>query len=86
MKNRVSKTPPPNLPEKLPEFRLGPRQILRAGMEAKVKLPGRATLVRARFLHADLRDQLTFVDPRTGGLRTVRPDAVSSICRSTKLR
>lgn len=69
------------LPERFDEFRLGPRQTLRAGMEAKVRFPGRRQNVMARFLYADERGFLSFTDPKNGGRRTVLPDAVVSIPR-----
>lgn len=82
---RSSKTTP-DLPARFDEFRLAPGRVLRAGGEAKINVPGRDTLLRARFLYADEHEHLTFVDPRNGGLRTVRPDAVDTICRAAKLR
>lgn len=76
---RRSKTKP-ELPARVEEVDLGPRRKLRSGMEAKVRLPGRKTLVLARFLYADDYG-LSFTDPRNGGRRTVTPDAVVSIPR-----
>ena len=71
----------PDIPAQLDEIRIGPRQVLRAGMEAKVRFPGRRQNVMARFLYADERGFLSFTDPRNGGRRTVLPEAVVSIPR-----
>ena len=76
---RRSKTTP-DLPERTYEVDLGPRRKLRAGMVAKVRLPGRGHNVTARFLYAD-EQGLAFADPRNNGRRTVTPDAVKSIPR-----
>ena len=70
----------PVLRDRVDEVDLGPRRKLRSGMEAKVKLPGRKTLVLARFLYAD-DCGLAFTDPKNGGRRTVPADAVVSIPR-----
>lgn len=75
-----------DLPERIPEFRLGPGRVLRAGVEAKIRVVGRKSLLRARFRYADIHGGLTFTDPRNGGQRTVRPEAVVTICRAAKLR
>jgi len=72
----------PDLPERLDEVRIGPRQVLRSGMEAKVRFPGRRQNVMARFLYADERGFLSFTDPRNGGRRTVSADCVVSIPRN----
>ena len=76
----------PDLPARFTEFRLAPGRVLRAGTEAKIRLPNRSTLVRARFLYADENGFLTFADPRNGGLRTISVDDVDTICRTSKLR
>lgn len=81
MAGRRSKTPP-NLPDRIEEIRIGPRQVLRTGMEAKVRFPGRRQNVMARFLYADERGFLSFTDPRNGGRRTVSADCVVSIPRN----
>lgn len=76
-----------NLPDRVDEYRLAPGRVLSAGGEAKIRVAGRTTLLRARFLYADPdRGHLTFVDPRSGGLRTIRPGNVDTICRTTRLR
>lgn len=62
------------------------RLKLTAGREATVLLPGRTNRVRAKFLYADDHGNLVFVDPRNGGLRTVRPDAVRTVHTKPKLR
>lgn len=82
---RTSKTRP-NLPPRFTEFRLAPRRVLRAGGEAMIRVPGRETLLRARFLYADDRGFLTFVDPRNNGLRTISVDDVDTVCRTSKMR
>jgi hypothetical protein len=75
-------TSTPDLAERLDEVNLGPRRTLRSGMQAWVLFPGRRTKKLARFLYGDERGELTFTDPRNGGRRTVKPDAVKSIPRS----
>lgn len=85
VKNRTSKTSP-SLPTKIDEYRIEPGRVLRAGTEAKIRVAGRKSLLRATFRYADEFGGLTFTDPRNGAQRTVRPDAVITICRATKLR
>lgn len=63
---------------------LGPRRKLRRGDIASVKLPGRTTRVKAKFLYVDDDGNLTFADPRNGGLRTITPDAVGPIHRERR--
>lgn len=48
--------------------------------EASVLLPPRsAKSVRMRLLRVEPSGDLTFIHPKTGGLRTVHPDAVRKI-------
>ncbi len=82
---RTSKTAPV-LPARVDVVRLGPGRVLRAGGEAKIRLTGRKSLTRAKFLHADERGGLNFTDPRTGGRRTVLAADVVTICRVSKMR
>lgn len=85
MRARTSKRAA-ELPTKIEEFRLEPGRVLRSGTEAKIRVVGRKSLLRATFRYADEFGGLTFTDPRNGAQRTVRPEQVHTICRTSKLR
>lgn len=65
---------------------LGPRRRLERGDEADVRFNGAKVRRRARFHHADEHGNLTFVDASRNAMRTVKPDAVGTIHRNSKLR
>ncbi len=81
---RRTKTPP-KLAERQYSYRLAPRRTLDPGDEADVLLPARKRRARLRFMYA-VGDTLTFSDPNRQQVRAVKPDAVGTIHRLTKLR
>lgn len=58
----------------------GKRRI-EPGQEAQVLFRPRKTRLRARFVRFEVNGDLTFVHPRNGGLRTVKPDDVGTVHR-----
>lgn len=63
----------------------GHRHRLTPGAEATILLPTRKDGLRCVFRYADADGNLTFVDPRNGGLRTVRPEAVKTVHYKQKI-
>jgi hypothetical protein len=54
------------------------------GSEAMVVLPPRTRAARMRLHRIELNGNLTFIDPRNGGLRTVPPEAVKREIRAKR--
>jgi hypothetical protein len=77
-------TPPAKEIVKNSTASLGPFRNITEGDEVSVYLPGRKTATRVKFKYADDHGNLTVVDPRNNGLRTVTPDAVKTIHRKKK--
>lgn len=63
----------------------GHRIVLREGVEASIRIPGRSNRIRSRFLYADSdTGDVTF--SVRGKTRTVKPDAVDEVHHTRKLR
>jgi hypothetical protein len=56
---------------------------LTPGDSADVRFPPRSKRLTARFLRAEPNGDLTFVHPRNGALRTVHPEQVGRIRRTS---
>lgn len=56
------------------------------GREVSALLPGRTTYKRVRVLRVEPNGDVTVVDWRNGGARTIHPDRIKTVHYKRKLR
>lgn len=64
----------------VPNVKIGP------GVEVDALLPGRTTHKRVRVIRVEQNGDITVVDWRNGGARTIHPDRIRTVHYKKKLR
>ena len=59
---------------------------LEPGREVDALLPGRSTYKRVRVIRVEANGDVTVVDWRNGGARTIHPDRIRTVHYKKKLR